>query len=294
MTNICQKIRCQRHVVIIVFTTLNLEIDNRDIKFLMKLFPKGVIFFDLETTGLSPAHSEILEFGAVKVKDNKASFFDELVKPSFPISAFITELTGITDEMVKNARRPKQVLSEFIPFLEDCTLIAHNAPFDVGHLMASCSNLDIKILDREVYCSCKLSRKCLDSPNHKLSTIIDFLKLGQPRNLHRALGDAYLVYKVIIAILKNEENIKKLPLSMIGSHFTSKKKIPQLLSAQIINDQKQIEILYRGGSHQNIFRPIKPISILPLMNGKMVLYALCLLSNLYKNFDIEKIVEVKT
>ena len=113
MTNICQKIRCQRHVVIIVFTTLNLEIDNRDIKFLMKLFPKGVIFFDLETTGLSPAHSEILEFGAVKVKDNKASFFDELVKPSFPISAFITELTGITDEMVLLKKHRSQIYIKY-------------------------------------------------------------------------------------------------------------------------------------------------------------------------------------
>jgi DNA polymerase III epsilon subunit family exonuclease len=279
---------------VIAWPLLKLKVNRNDIDFLGQIFPKGVVFFDLETTGLSPQHSEILEIGAIKIKNGQASFFSELAKPTGTIPPFITELTGITNKMVSRARPIDSVFSDFIAFLENGALMAHNATFDIGHLMATCFRLNMSISDRNVYCSCKLSRKSLDAPNYKLATIVSYLKLVPPGNLHRAATDAYMVYKIAVTILSREGNLNKLPISMIGNQLMAPKKNLQLLPADIIDSQQPIEILYLGGSHPGVFRPIRPIAILQLMNGTVVLYALCLLSNVYKNFDVKKIVEFRT
>ncbi len=98
-----------------------------------KLKDKTYVVFDLETTGLSPIHHEIIEFGAIKLKAgkiiNKKQFF---MKPKGDISEFTTELTGITNDMVKNSFNEKEGLKQMIEYFDDSVLVAHNAPFDLG------------------------------------------------------------------------------------------------------------------------------------------------------------------
>jgi len=96
------------------------------------------VVFDVETTGLSAIYNDLIQVAASKMyKGNVIAEFDEFINPGHPLSAFTTELTGITDDHVKNAKPLEQVLQEFQEFCKDTVLVAHNATFDVGFMNAN-------------------------------------------------------------------------------------------------------------------------------------------------------------
>ena len=93
------------------------------------------VVFDLETTGFSPIHDAIIEIGAVKVSKGKISdHYSVFVNPQRPIPLRITELTSIDDSMVADAKSIEEILPEFLSFCEGCSLVAHNAEFDVSFI----------------------------------------------------------------------------------------------------------------------------------------------------------------
>ncbi len=93
------------------------------------------VSFDLETTGLSVVHDGITEFGAVKIRNgevvDRLQFF---VNPQKPIPSQISQLTNITNAMVKDEMPIEQRLEQILEFFGDAILVAHNAPFDIGFL----------------------------------------------------------------------------------------------------------------------------------------------------------------
>ena len=104
----------------------------------MDLSEATYVVFDVETTGLSAIYNDLIQVAASKMyKGNIVAEFDEFVNPGHPLSAFTTELTGITDDHVKNAKPLVQVLKEFQEFCKDTVLVAHNASFDVGFMNAN-------------------------------------------------------------------------------------------------------------------------------------------------------------
>ena len=104
----------------------------------MNLSEATYVVFDVETTGLSAIYNDLIQVAASKMyKGNIVAEFDEFINPGHPLSAFTTELTGITDEHVKNAKPLVQVLKEFQEFCKDTVLVAHNATFDVGFMNAN-------------------------------------------------------------------------------------------------------------------------------------------------------------
>lgn len=101
------------------------------------------VVFDVETTGLSAVYDSIIQLAAVKMyKGNVIASFDEFIDPGRPLSKFTTELTGITDEMVRGSKPEKEVMELFAQFcqvekedgVEEAILVAHNATFDMGFL----------------------------------------------------------------------------------------------------------------------------------------------------------------
>ena len=104
----------------------------------MDLSEATYVVFDVETTGLSAIYNDLIQVAASKMyKGNIIAEFDEFINPGHPLSAFTTELTGITDDHVKNAKPMIQVLKEFQEFCKDTVLVAHNASFDVGFMNAN-------------------------------------------------------------------------------------------------------------------------------------------------------------
>lgn len=164
---------------------------------------------DLETTGLNSFFDETLEICALRVRNNViVDSFCELVKPERDIPPFIIELTGITPEMVKNARPIKEVLYDFLDFVQDDVVLGHNITFDL-HFLSNDSNYYFQKPFLNNYINTlPWARKVFKNfDNHKLSTLAQGLQLSSPS--HRADADCIAtkgLYDKIIEVAK-EKNI---------------------------------------------------------------------------------------
>ncbi len=173
------------------------------------------VVFDLETTGLTPLHHEIIEIGAVKVEGGK--MIDRLstfVNPRTPISYEIENLTGINDEMVIHAPGVEEALPLFLDFCKGCAVVAHNADFDVGFVAHKAQNLGLEFTPTVVD-TVSLARLLLPSlKRFKLDTIAKHLNISL-ENHHRAVDDAEctaLIFLEFINMLKKGriENLDQL------------------------------------------------------------------------------------
>lgn len=101
----------------------------------LELYEATYVVFDVETTGLSAVYNDLIQIAASKMhKGNIIAEFDEFINPGYPLSSFTTDLTGITDEHVRDAKPLEDVLKAFQDFCEGSVLVAHNASFDVGFM----------------------------------------------------------------------------------------------------------------------------------------------------------------
>ncbi|MFR8001581.1 MAG: PolC-type DNA polymerase III [Hydrogeniiclostridium sp.] len=161
------------------------------------------IAFDIETTGLSHETDRITEIGAVRLRGGEVvESFDTFVNPQRPIPPKITQLTGITDEMVKDAPSEEEALEEFFRFCgEDAVLIAHNADFDTSFIRTACGRCGrefrMPYIDSIPMCRSLLK----DIKNFKLDTVAKYLKLD-PFNHHRACDDAAVLGKIFLALVQ--------------------------------------------------------------------------------------------
>jgi len=167
------------------------------------LLKNDVVVFDIETTGLDPLNCEIIEIGAVKIKGGRiAETFETLIKPKVSIPDEIVELTGITDDMVKDAPNIKQVLPDFYKFCYGTTIMAYNIDFDYRFIniagIKQCYNFDMRQID-----AMYLARAFIPGlKNFKLGTVCK--KLGVSlENAHRAVHDATATAEVVIKLSPN-------------------------------------------------------------------------------------------
>lgn len=122
--------------------------------------PIDFVVFDLETTGLNPTAHEIIEIGAIRFIGNEPKeIFHTYVKPKKRISAKITGINGITNEMVENSPSIEYILPKFIDFIGDDILIAHNAEFDMEFILNQLYNLGYGKIKNKVIDTLKLSRQ---------------------------------------------------------------------------------------------------------------------------------------
>lgn len=145
---------------------------------------------DIETTGLDPSFDEIIEISALRVRSaDVIDTFSSLVKPSEPVSDFITELTGITNEMLDNAPSISDVLPHFIQFIGSDIVVGHNVNFDINFLYDQSVCLGLPPFRNDFVDTMRLARKLFpDLNNHKLDTLSQFFDV--PRCIsHRATAD---------------------------------------------------------------------------------------------------------
>jgi len=156
------------------------------------------VVFDIETTGLSPFKHAMTEIGAVRIKAGEIiEEFNTFVNPEQPISKEITDLTGITDEMVKDAPKIKKALRSFLDFAGHDMLVAHNASFDISFIKRY-SELCKYSFTNPYLDTVAMSRNInKDLKNHKLDTLVNFYKIKDFHH-HRACDDARALAQIFM------------------------------------------------------------------------------------------------
>jgi DNA polymerase-3 subunit epsilon len=152
----------------------------------------AVAVIDFETTGMSPDMGDrATEVAVVIVDDGQiVDRYQSLMNTGAYISGFITELTGITNQMVRNAPPAAQVMTELALFVGTIPLVAHNASFDSRFLDAEWARIGHR-RQQKFACSMLLARRLYPaSPDHKLGTLVRYLSLSDTARHHRALADA--------------------------------------------------------------------------------------------------------
>ena len=187
-----------------VFPTEYVNMEQADLFELEEKSFEGVfVVFDVETTGLDSAKDEIIEIGACKIKNGKiVEVFSTFVKPSKKIPAEITDLTGITDEMVKDAPTINYVLPDFYKFCYNATIVAHNLQFDMGFIHNAAKRFSYNF-NNSTMDTLEMSRSKIGGlKNYKLGTIVAHLGIVL-ENAHRAVNDATATAKVFIKLMQN-------------------------------------------------------------------------------------------
>ena len=151
---------------------------------------------DIETTGLDVNCAEIIEVAAAKVEEGIiVKKFTSLIKPEKEINAFITDLTGITNEMVATAPTAENVLQDFVNFIGSGLIIGHNVNFDINFLYDNCQEKIGYTFSNDFLDTLRLSRILFaNERQHKLSDLIKRFGIGQVVE-HRALGDVLQTQK---------------------------------------------------------------------------------------------------
>jgi len=164
---------------------------------------------DLETSGGSPRFGAgITEIGVVKVKGGQVlGTFQSFVDPGHSVPAFITQLTGISDEMLISAPFIDEILPTLFEFLgsaDETVVVAHNSPFDLSFLKAASKNHEISWPNYLTVDTARLARAVLDRDeviNCKLSTLAEFFGASTTPN-HRALDDALATVDVLHGLIE--------------------------------------------------------------------------------------------
>jgi DNA polymerase III epsilon subunit family exonuclease len=169
--------------------------------------PQRFVVLDLETTGRDPAQHEIIEIGAIRVNRDSDihDTFSALVKPIRRIPKRITEITGISQDMVDSEGEPlEKAIGEFTIFIENLPLVTFNAEFDMAFLQDAAKRHNF-VIGNPVSCALKMARRAW--PGRKSYKLKDLAKDGglSDEGTHRALGDckrALIVYSAAASILR--------------------------------------------------------------------------------------------
>jgi DNA polymerase III epsilon subunit family exonuclease len=191
------------------------------------------IIIDIETTGLSKHIHKITEIAAIKLdKGEIKGKFQTLVNPKVHIPSFITRLTGIDDNLVKDAPLIHDIMPDFLKFLGDKIFVAHNATFDYGFL-----NHNAKIdIENPRLCTRKLANRLVpDLYSKRLGVLCEYFKIKNNQS-HRAMGDALATVELLNYFFKilNKKGFST-PKDILNFEKLSRKQILNLENKNSFN-----------------------------------------------------------
>ena len=253
-------------------------------------FSDTYVVFDIETTGFSPEKNTIIEIGAVKVADGKIQDkYSTFINPDVPIPFDIEKLTGINDAMVLPYPKIDQILPEFLGFVGECPLVAHNAGFDVGFIGHFAAKLGLAF-NPTVLDTVSLARLLLPSLNrYKLDTVAKALNISL-ENHHRAVDDAGATAEIFAAFVgmlreRGIENVDALNAMKTMDEQTIMKLPTNHVIILAKNDVGRIN-LYRLVSLSHLVyysrRPRIPKSLLEEYREGLIIGSACEAGELYQ------------
>ena len=161
------------------------------------------VVVDLETTGAKTPPCRVTEIGAYRVHQGRiVAEFETLVNPQTSIPPFIMQLTGITDEMVKDAPTFSDIAHDWLDFADEAVLVAHNSPFDVRFLNHEIARVfpGRRMINAHL-CTVKLSRRIFPGlSNYRLQTVAEHFSIPI-HNRHRAASDALATAEIFLRML---------------------------------------------------------------------------------------------
>jgi DNA polymerase III epsilon subunit family exonuclease len=181
-------------------TMIELNCEDADARL---LHDADFVVVDVETTGAKTPPCRITEIGAYRVSHGRiVAEFQTLVNPETPIPPFIVQLTGITDEMVKDAPGFADVAHAWLDFADEAVLVAHNAQFDVRFLNHELARIfPGRRMANTHLCTVKLSRRIFPGLlNYRLHTVAEYFAIPI-YNRHRAAGDALATAEIFLRML---------------------------------------------------------------------------------------------
>ena len=155
------------------------------------------VLVDIETTGLSPRTDEIIEIGAIKVKENKIiDTYNTLIKIDRNLNPFITKLTGITDKMLETGKETDKALEEFVNFTGNEIIMGHNVNFDINFIYDKCLSYLDYYLSNDFVDTMRIAKHILPNiQNYKLGTLANYFGVDYS-SAHRGLKDVEITYEV--------------------------------------------------------------------------------------------------
>lgn len=244
------------------------------------------VVFDIETTGLKAAADEITEIGAVKIENGRITDrFSQLINPGRPIPPRITELTGITDEMVAGMPSIEEVLPKFLDFCTDCVVVAHNAGFDTGFIRQKSARCGLKF-NNKIVDTLRLSRELFpENAKHTLDAVAKRLDVSL-ENHHRAVDDAEATAEIFLKFMQiikernretGEINIDTKPeliknqkyhIIILAKDYVGLKNLYKLISAS------NLKYFYR--------KPIMPKSVIEKHREGLIIGSACEAGELFR------------
>ncbi len=247
------------------------------------------VIFDIETTGISLRNCRITEIGAVLYKNGEIlDKFNTFVNPEVPIPEEIVKITGITDEMVKDAPSVNEALDKFMQFAGDRVLIAHNANFDMGFMKQAAEECSKK-LENTYLDTLALSRYVnTDTNRHSLERLVDYYKLPHA-NHHRAQDDAEMlafVFEKMIQKLKAEGITTLSEMVQNMSAKADPKKLPTYHQIILVKNTEGLKNLYKlvSSSYLDYYRrhPRIPKTVLERYRDGLIIGSACEAGELFK------------
>jgi len=197
-------IRNDRRFKIIENNTVELLEDDSHLRLLKEL---DFVVVDVEATGAKTPPNRLIELGAYRIRGARVvDKFVTLVNPEIPIPRFVATLTGISNEMVRDAPVFADVVPKWLDFVSEAVLVAHNAPFDTSFLNHEISRVypGHRMVNPHL-CTVKLSRRAMpDLSNHRLDTIASHFSIPIASR-HRAGSDALATAEIFILLLTELE-----------------------------------------------------------------------------------------
>ena len=253
-------------------------------------FDDPFVVFDIETTGFSPEKNRIIEIGAVKVVGGVITDkFSTFVNPDVPIPFEIEQLTGINDNMVLPSPKIDVILPQFLEFCEGCSLVAHNASFDVSFIAYQAKVQELSF-EPTVLDTVAMARHLLPQLNRfKLDTVAKALNISL-ENHHRAVDDAGATAEIFVRFLnmlkdRGVENLDQLnAMSALSADMI--KKLPTHHVIILAKNEVGRINLYRlvSWSHIDYFakRPRIPKSVLSQYREGLIIGSACEAGELYQ------------
>lgn len=268
-------------------------------------FNSTFVVFDIETTGFSSEQDRIIEIGAVKIENGQViDKFNELINPKISIPYKITELTSISNDMVKDCKTIEDVLPQFLEFVGDSVVVAHNAEFDTGFIKSKCRNLGLKFKNG-IIDTLPLARFLFPQlKKHKLNVICDYLKISL-ENHHRAVDDAKATGDILLKCFDMLKEKDLNSLDQINKEYLKSfdiKKAPTYHVIILAKNQIGLKNLYKLISFSNLDyyqrRPRLPKSLIEEYREGLIIGSACEAGEVFKGVlagksmeDMEHIVD---